>query len=462
LGKILVAWLRRLAIAMGVLVPLGAAVFFVGMRFVGPGPELDEAMRVMRAPTPPVHGNDASDALWLLDYDVPDEQVAAVAAATRRFAGQRDGARPMRDPRLQFPRFAAAPEPGPDQGVCDAGKPGCLDFVMDNRALVAAELDRNRRAVDASLAIAAYDGVRLGVPMHLDTELPSPGSQRRRVLASFAYRFASGERLLAVQAVCRDIGGWRRLGGNSDSLVLSMVGVGFVSQDLMLLTDMMAQMPKDTELPDDCTVALQDSEDYEFDLCPAMRSENSSTADVHEAVLAKPAGDPSPSAWAVDWRNFEALRAGELARYCQPELVAQLRHDHRIILPPAPTCSRWRRMADPAGCLYADISSGSYEKYLDRRADQAQMLALARTVVWLRIAAENPDEVPAVLAKRPASLGLLRQPEYDAGHDRISIDLHDTTRPTGKRFELDAGAEPRPVRAQSRSIGSRRALVFND
>ena len=123
-------------------------------------------------------------------------------------------------------------------------------------------------------------------------------------------------------------------------------------------------------------------------------------------------------------------------------------------MPAPPRCPRWRQLADPYGCALAALAPPAFGKYLDRRADQAQMLALMRAVVWLRTAAETPAEVPAVLAARPSELGLLREPAYDAEHDRISIPLHEDSR--GARFEVVAGAEPRPTRARHRP-GARRS-----
>jgi hypothetical protein len=126
-----------------------------------------------------------------------------------------------------------------------------------------------------------------------------------------------------------------------------------------------------------------------------------------------------------------------------------------------PRCSRWRALADPYGCPLAEMGPPDFTRYYDRRADQAQMLALMRAVVWLRAAAESPAEVEAVLAARPQELELLRTPLYEREHDRLSIGLHDDSR--GERFVLAAGAEPRPTRARHRP-GSRRSrgLAFAD
>ena len=87
--------------------------------------------------------------------------------------------------------------------------------------------------------------------------------------------------------------------------------------------------------------------------------------------------------------------------------------------------------------LEGSWSDDEFVNYLDRRADLGQMLALVRTIAWLRAQAVDADAVPTALSRRPASLGLLRQPVYDAARDRLSIPLHDSKR--WPRFEVTAG-----------------------
>jgi hypothetical protein len=455
----LIRWLRVVAIALGVLIPVAVIGFFVGMRFTGSSPEQQAAIALMTAPTPPVQGHDASDAIWLMPYDVPGEKRPDLMRALRRYLAAAGSARgsSLPDPRRQLARFADEPKAG--EGVCEPREPGCLSYVSDHRAEVGAALDANRGARDAALAIAAYDGFRLGIPYTLASEIPSLGTGRRLAVSDFAYRFASGERLTAVEAVCRDLSGWRRVGGNADNLVVSMVGAAWVRQDIMLLADMLAKLPKETELPADCGPALEASADFEYDLCPAMRSEFAAQRNARQQFEQLPEREIPP--WLIDWRNFEAMIAQDMAPYCTPAVLAQVRADRiaASALPPAPRCSTWRRRADYLGCAMFEAAASNWSKYLDRRADQAQMLALLRTVVWLRVAADNPQEVASVLASRPDELGLSRRPAYDPEKDVIAIELHDKTR--GARFEIAAGAEPRPTRARFRFRRSR-AIVLAD
>ena len=51
-----------------------------------------------------------------------------------------------------------------------------------------------------------------------------------------------------------------------------------------------------------------------------------------------------------------------------------------------------------------------------------------RTVVWLRETSDDASAWPALLPKRPASLGLKREPKISADGARISIVLLDQSR----------------------------------
>ena len=454
-GKKLVAG----SLAVILCVPLAFAAFFLYWRQVGPTPAQAAALRVMREPTPPVQGNDASDAFWLQDFDVPPEKMAEVAAATRRFVAAADAAHPraapLRDPRAAYPRFA---DPLPrGKGSCPA-QGNCLDYVKANRELVGADLQANQRAVDAALAVAAFDGFRLGMPERVSTEMPMPGRQRPRVQTWFAYRFMTADRMEAVDALCRDIGGWRRVGGNSDTLFYFLATPRLVAQDLELLADMLAKLPKEAELPPSCDEALAPSQDKEFDACPAARSQFVMYGFLRETVENAPPGDPGPPAWAIDWRNLRALHAADLARYCDPALVAQLRADRAVRLPEAPRCSTWRARGDPYGCTLAAIGRSDFTPWLEAREDLAQRLALMRTVVWLRTHAGDQAEAALALPNRPPELGLLREPAYDGERDRLSIPLHKSRldQEALPRFELNAGAEPRPRSRPKRLCCSRR------
>ena len=463
--------LGKFLLALFLAIPLAAIGFVLGMRYVEPPPAQMAALRAMSEPVPAVRGRDASDAVWLLDYDIPSDPQAesAAAAQIRRYEAARalvvPGGKPVDvppDPRAAWKKFPE--QPPEEQGVCSMLHGGCLAYVEANRPLVGATLDEHAAGLGKALAFAEHDGLRIGVLPSLSAEFPRLGERRRLVLSQFAYRFVSGERLGAVEELCRDLGGWRRMGADSDNLVVSMVGVAYVKHDLELLAEMLAKLPKETELPGECTNALQPSADYEFDLCPAIRSDFQLVRTTPEMMDRGPNGRVRPS-WQLDKRNFEALVATDRARYCGPRLLALARADKSVAaaIGPPPKCERLRRLADPVGCVLGEVGSvDGFGKYLDRRTDQAAALALMRTVVWLRDNAGSPEEVEAALAHRPAALGLRRAPRYDAQKDRLSIPMLEQSR--GADFVLVAGAEPRPVKRRVRPSSRRpsaRSLATN-
>jgi len=453
--------LLRLLVLLVVAALLGVGGFFIAMRRAPLTPEQTLALQRLEAPTPPVQGKDASDLLWVIDRDVPEDRRHEVATRIRAYeSGQRASGATMRDPRLDWPAFPAPPKQA-GQGLCLRGLPGCLAYVAENRSLVAATLAANGGALALQRQIADFDGYRRGFPVDLREGVPNLGQFRSLRTSELALRFESGEQLSAVEGACHDISGWRRVGGNSDDTLVSMIGVAWVQEDLVLLADMLAKLPKDTVLPDECATALASSRDYEYDLCPTARSEFGLYRRIEQINAQKEDGRSLPG-WLVDWPHLNARIAADQGRLCDPRLVAKLRADALAasLLPPAPACGKWQRRADPVGCkLYETLRSQIRIGYLDRRSDQAQMLALMRTVDWLRAQADSKEAVAEALSRRPESLGLLREPAYDFENDRLSIPLHDATRQSGARFELAAGAEPRPHGRQHRSICCTRPRV---
>jgi len=453
--------LGKFLLALFVALPLAAVGFVVAMRWVEPPPELMSALASMQSPVPPVHGRDASDAVWLLDYDLPTDpkSEAEAAAQIHRYEAARALAGPaaadkLPDPRAAWTKFPDPPDEG--QGVCSMTKPGCLAYVEANRALVADTLAAHNAALAKALSFPEHDGLRIGVLPSLSSELPRLGGQRRLVLSYYATQFVFGEHPGAIGGLCRDLDGWRRMGADSDNLVVSMVAVSYVKQDLVLLSELLAKLPKETPAPDDCTQALRASSEAEFDLCPAMRGDFAMVNTAPGMMDAGEHGWLRPS-WQLDKRNYAALIAGDRARYCAAPLQALARADKKSgsALAPSPRCTRWRRLADPVGCTLGEVAAvDGYDDYLDRRTDQAAALALMRTIVWLRDNASSPDEVEAALARRPASLGLRRTPHYSKDTDQLAIDLLEQSH--GAQFVLVAGAEPLPVLHHARP-GLRRA-----
>jgi len=423
------------------LLPVLFVVLVVVTRMRGPTEQQQAALELLKPAMPPVKGRDGSDAMWLLGRDVPEAQQAEVAADTRRYLDQavavalergQPEADKLVDPRSRFPEFAAMPSGS--SGLCIETTAACLAQVRADRGAVASTLRQNEAGLRSALSFPQHDGVRYGVAVSLQQVLPKFSSQRWLVRMHFASLFADGKQDEALSGLCDDIAGWRRIGGNTDILVGSMVGAAYARQDLMLLSEMLAEMPMDAPLPAACEAALAPTEDYELDVCPAMRSEFRLIESVVNREMSASAENPSARAFlkaAVDSDHVLAVAAPSYAQYCDGRLLQAARQDKpsASIGLVAANCQVFDRLADPIGCYLAEASENNNRSgYADRRTDLAAALALMRTVLWLRAQSVDTSTWPDWLRQRPASLGLRRQPTISGDGKRISIPLLDKSR----------------------------------
>lgn len=438
-------WIKLLSAAIGALLLAGAG-FVAAVRLQGPTAEQRAALELMRQPTPPVAGRDGSDALWLLGHDVPAAQKAEVARQLRGYherlnalmnEGRQAEADALAKPLAAFREF---PKPADDSRLCELNQPGCLGQLRADMASVQRELESFQDAIAAANELLRYDGLRWNRTPGVYQSLPMYNAHRRLVYSDLAWRFVRGEATPALAATCDDIRGWRRLGADNDMLIGSMAGAAYVRQDLGLLAEMLAELPAAAPLPENCQQALAPSADREFDLCPAMRSEFR----MLEGTLgfsAAAGGGPTPferlAFRTVDQEHLLSISASQLARYCGAAALRIAKQDQPF--PPAPakagSCSRVWRLADPVGCLLADLAAGqNLSNYANRRGDLAAALALMRTVLWLRGQSPDPADWPRLLPRRPATLGLRRAPTISADGSRIAIPVRDTSR--GPDFSL--------------------------
>jgi hypothetical protein len=312
---------RWIAIALAT-----AFVVFVGVlvavRFAGPTPAQVEAMRVLAQPTPPVAGRDATDALWVLDHDVPPARHAEVGAAYRRYldrfdalvrSGRRAEAERLVDPLAAWPAFAKAD--GDDDVLCDTQQPGCLAFVRRDLGAVHRTLVRHAGQLRAARRLREYDGARYGVVATPTQRLPLMAPGRPLVWTALAARFARGDHEGALRETCADLAAWRRLGADNDQLIFALVGTGLVRQDLVLLAEMLAELPADTPLPAACVAAVAPGAASESSLCAAIKTEYRFVASVAEDgfVSEEESGSDGVARWALDADHFVALVAPRYA-----------------------------------------------------------------------------------------------------------------------------------------------------
>lgn len=131
-----------------------------------------------------------------------------------------------------------------------------------------------------------------------------------------AVEFVSEDPLGALEATCRDLDTFRRLGVHSDLLITRMSMIRYVTDGYgKLIADMLGELSRETPLPDSCKRALAAPTADEASVCQAIRGEFAlsmhiidMTSDVQE-----------PTIWTelfFDRDHYRALTAESLVRTC--------------------------------------------------------------------------------------------------------------------------------------------------
>jgi hypothetical protein len=408
-----------------------AVVAVVAMRqtFTTP-PERIEAQRLLAAPMPALAGRDASEAAFLAGYDIPADQRAATYAAFRQWV--EDGQKEGKDPREAFLHLSKL-DPG-SAGLCGDLQADCLATVRVDPAATAALLAQHAATLRAARELVAHDGLRLGMKSSLATPLPNLSYGRALLVTAIADRAARGEVDAAIGEACDDLAGWRRIGADTDVLIVSMVGAAYVGQDARLLVSLLAERPADAPLPAACDAALAATQPVELDLCPSYRQEYEMAKNtIGDLATMSDLGMEPPSSLemlgmrTMDKEHFSALVAPQLARACRADVKARMAADATTKgLPQSdPECGIAENIAFAADCTMATIAIANLDPYLDRRTDQAAKLALVRTWLWLRAQSPDPAGWAALLPTRPAELGLRREATVDAAAGVLSMPLLD-------------------------------------
>ncbi|MDR6992027.1 hypothetical protein [Luteimonas sp. 3794] len=420
-------WLKRLGVGLLVVV-LVLAALWTWSRLRGPTPEQRAALALMEASNT-FEGRNAFDAIWVLPYDVPEAEITAVADADMQALTE---ALRAPDGPLVFTSAAKRyPDLTPVNGAvapCGFGGADCLARVSAAFDDYAALVQANARLIERVEALSAYDHHATRQPA--DHRAPLPAfTLLGWPITAYAVQFVSGEQVPAVEATCRDLAAWRRVGTHSDTLIMRMLSVSLVTDGYgALLARMLAVMPRDTPLPSSCEAALAPPSAVDASICPAMRGEFAWSMGVSDTLPEM----QKHNAWrwlVLDRDGFRALMAEQMVPPCLDQgaaLAADQQLSAMSVMPPA-----WRRLecvANISGCILGDIARPAYAGYAWRAQDQNARLQLLATLAWLR---DQPDDgtLAERLARSPAAL---RSPARDitvtADGQSLEIAQYDTRR----------------------------------
>lgn len=448
--------LRWLGIGIGLLLLLVAGIWGLS-RALGPTDAQERALAILAQSDKPV-GRNAFPAIWLLPYDVPEDQLEAVTAEdARRFSDA-----PLFDPkriendaglvsvaekrfRRVVPRDRGEPE------YCGLNDTGCLDKVRGNVDAYSKWRNENSQLIQKLSSLSEYDYFRNSLPPRLD--MPIPEMQDFGALPTLrALDFAEGRTDKALEGVCRDVSTLRRLSTGTDSLIHGMLSVAAIKGESRLFADMLEALPEGTILPAECATAFVPPRFAETTLCNAMRGEAGFSRNISRAL--RESDDPTGSWFGnlvhpilFDDDGTEAILAENYAWPCSEAAKSSISDDEPLKMPP-PDNSLFRLQCagNIAGCMLGQVGAGAFDPYLQRSQDNAARIKLMATLLWLHEHAEDKRSLAERLAARPVEL---KSPTRDVQIvDRgkaLSIRMFDDSRGKDWQIPLPTCLQDAPV-----------------
>lgn len=341
-------------------------------------------------PQPPV--KNGIDALWLLPYRTEND-------AERARIMREHGAAVMRG---ETPRELAdilLPQPQNNELTCGRNGIECLAAVRAKPQAYRAAT-KKYAALAANVAqLAAYDTfAQRGWPNDTDNlaELRLPAFQHllHAPAAAAATEWTNGQHTAAFARLCRSIRTGRALLNGRPGLIYPMIGNALIRKNTELAAAMLAEQPEQaTRLPQECDGMFAPLTPAEQSICPAMRDEFHSAANLYRTLARSPyqtaqsltanlAADngQADSQWLAGIVPIPTMNAGHTAARtayayapaCLPQAAAQLARDQAVSLPPPPPdgfTAKWACLADAQGCILSSTSVPDYTAYARRLQD---------------------------------------------------------------------------------------------
>lgn len=385
-------WFGLLAFGLAVLL----VALYTASRLMPVPREDAEALTLIEA-SRPMEGRNGYAALWSLRHDVP------VAEAERLLVleVERFRSRPMLPGAGAEPSHAAALDaypridPGADDDVlCSGRETRCLRHVRARMDALAPAVAIRQTLAARVAALDHHDYFRSPFPARPDTPLPAynPLFQTQTL---HAYAFARGDREEGLRGVCRNASIARKLVASGDMLVGGVVGTALMDTSARLFVDMLAELPADHPLPDECATAFDADGAMVTGICPTMIGEGRYLTEGFRAL------NVGEERWHrrfmtdlfLDQGKTMARGARRHAWFCGPRADALLRADAPLGKH-APLSGGWTFscLANAIGCILDNIAAPSLAGYAERFQDaEARLRAVS---AWRALRAQRNDARP--------------------------------------------------------------------
>lgn len=457
-------WLKRLGWgACSLLILL--AVAWGTSRLLGPADAQEAALATMRQPIPALQGRNAFALFWQLPYAIPEAERESVFARDLRRMGRNAHGGPV-DASARPAAEAGAAAVSAAEGryppslaaetltrFCSFAE-DCLEKVSADVPAYAALVDENAALLDRVESLQDHAGLRQSFGYRYDA--PIPAYQYGRLpLTRQAVLFLRGERDAALDAACRSVSAWRRVGSDSDSLVSRLIGTAAVDAHGRLFAQMLAGTPRDAALPASCTAAFAAPAGHELSLCSAIRGEfaltDTAIADAPDDAALYGVGWSKRLSWLLFDPTMTAAQVAEpYAFHCSAEAARAMAGDVRIEVP------RSKRgllllqcVSNATGCILGDIASPGFDDYVARVQDSNAQLRLIGVLLRLRVKVADARPFEQRLRDAAAAVGApARAPTPIADGAAVRIRNYATAR--GEYREIPLPAYFRSAGAASR------------
>ena len=432
--------MRKLAfVLIGMVVVLSA--LWLASRALPPTDTEREALTLLSSP-PTFEGSNAFPTLWLMLYDVPAEEQAAVMAADIDAHWPRQAAPWAEGYAGSIVSGAAAdyrelrPDEEDRQLFCRSSAGSCLDQVRADPDQIRELVSRHSALLDRIASLADHDYVQNLFPPEL--LFPSPSLQVNLYTKTLhALNFVDGDIDQALAGTCRDLKTWRRVGTNSDTLLMRMIGQAFESRNFApLLADMLAELPPGHPLPEACLGLARTAEVDDLSICLPMRGEFQFIKATTQNLDFR--NDPGADTLSKRWRNrihslffrpdaSMARVAPHYAQWCGERLRnAVIADDPDPDLLELPSRISFRCLGNWAGCLLADLSLTAPSAYHVRHLDYGAYRRALAALIWLQQQG-NDSGYGDTFASLPAELQSQTRPlRLDLESASIRVELYHT------------------------------------
>ncbi len=372
--------------------------------------EVRDATALMRQDLRPADGREVWPLLWLYDVDLPPEKVDAVyrgevAYFTRRFADERMPEHLASPAEASFGLLAKV-EPGEMKLLCAPAMRDCIAYTKEHAEAIAGTLRKHAERLRRTRAILGGDSAWNTMPISPFMPFPVGLNQKRLSLNDAALDFVQGRRAEALQKVCDEAAGWRRLHRHTNTLVSSMVFASYARQAGQLFSQMLAEVPDDDVLPGECATAFSPPSTSDVDQCAAMQSELAyvSTA-MHWDGRAMNTWDRMLGWILFDREKFIGRIAVTQAGFCRSAHLGEVLRGHDLTdLSPWPSSDIFDWLSNNGGMVFAGMGVPAYNDYGQRMQDYATSLRMLATVLWLRETRTDGRPLAERFATRPAAI----------------------------------------------------------